>query len=326
MSQSNKAAIELPEDIEIVGPGQMLAEARKKMGLSVQDVAEKLNFRLALVNNIEKDVFDKTLPATFNRGYLKNYAKLVAVAEEDILASYEMISVAEQQGAEMQSFSKQTEKQAENNRLMWISYLILAVLIGSTLMWWLQESTSTPIGAVEQNINNNTAPVIESTDATPQENIDTTNLAANAELDVVDVADTPIETTEKPAETLITFADTLVQTPSTDNNTALTAEIQPVTTLNTSQNEQQNIEAKPTNVRFTFSGDCWVNIYDATGERIAWGIKKSGYEMNITGQAPFNVTLGKPELVAINMNGTAIDMSQFNRGNIAKFTLPLTLN
>jgi cytoskeleton protein RodZ len=45
--------------------------------------------------------------------------------------------------------------------------------------------------------------------------------------------------------------------------------------------------------------------------------------MSITGKAPFNVTLGKPELVAIKFNDNVINMSQFNRGNIAKFSLPL---
>ncbi|MBL4822572.1 MAG: DUF4115 domain-containing protein, partial [Colwellia sp.] len=75
---------------------------------------------------------------------------------------------------------------------------------------------------------------------------------------------------------------------------------------------------------FTFSGDCWVNIYDATGERIAWGVKKLGYVMTITGKAPFKVTLGKPELAEIYFNDTPVDMLSFNAGNIAKFTLPLT--
>jgi cytoskeleton protein RodZ len=77
-------------------------------------------------------------------------------------------------------------------------------------------------------------------------------------------------------------------------------------------------------VVFTFSGDCWVNIYDATGERIAWGVKKLGYVMTITGKAPLKVTLGKPELAAIAFNGKQVDMSSFNVGNIAKFTLPLS--
>ncbi len=74
---------------------------------------------------------------------------------------------------------------------------------------------------------------------------------------------------------------------------------------------------------FTFSGDCWVNIFDATGERIAWGVKKSGYVMTIQGKPPLKVTLGKPELASIVFDAQLVDMSTFNVGNIAKFDLPL---
>ena len=110
-----------------VGPGRMLTEAREAIGLSQQQVADKLNFRTTLVQNIEADKFDLNLPAAFNRGYLKNYAKLVNVAHEGILNSYDQLGVAQRQCAEMQSFSKGTEKQAEHNMLMWITYFILAL-------------------------------------------------------------------------------------------------------------------------------------------------------------------------------------------------------
>ena len=46
--------------------------------------------------------------------------------------------------------------------------------------------------------------------------------------------------------------------------------------------------------------------------------------MKISGQAPFSITLGKPELVAIDYNDLAVDMTGFNAGNIAKFSLPMT--
>ena len=85
----------------------------------------------------------------------------------------------------------------------------------------------------------------------------------------------------------------------------------------------ESIASLVANVVFTFSGDCWVNIYDATGERIAWGVKKSGYVMQISGQAPFSITLGKPELVQIDYNDVPVDMTAFNAGNIAKFSLPM---
>lgn len=133
---------ELSEDMEVMGPGQILSDARKKMGLSQEDVAIKLNFRTTLVNEIENEVFDTSMPETFNRGYLRNYAKLVNVSQEDVMASYEQLNVAKTQASELQSFSKGTEKLAESNRIMWISYLILAILIGSTVVWWMQNNTA----------------------------------------------------------------------------------------------------------------------------------------------------------------------------------------
>ncbi|MEW6982346.1 RodZ domain-containing protein [Colwelliaceae bacterium 6471] len=282
---------ELPEDMEVVGPGQMLADARGACKLTQQEVADKLNFRVALVRDIEADRFDKSMPATYNRGYLRNYAKLVNIPVDDVLASYEMLEVAATQGAEMQSFSKITEKQAQNKRLMWSSYLILAALIASTVVWWLQDiksadvatSVSEPIKADEDT---------SSSSETVDENVDENLLS-----------DTPLPTEAELVEAPASIASTSVES----------------TQVSTEDNDSKTVNAV-----FRFSGDCWVNIYDASGERIAWGVKKSGYVMTISGLAPLKVTLGKPERVAISLDGQDIDMSAFNVGNIAKFSLPIT--
>ncbi len=44
--------------------------------------------------------------------------------------------------------------------------------------------------------------------------------------------------------------------------------------------------------------------------------------MELNATPPFTVTVGKPELVSITFNGSTVDMSKYNSGNIAKFTLP----
>lgn len=368
MSQDNNN--ELPEDIEVVSPGQMLAQARESLNMSQQTVADKLNFRVTLVKAIENDQFDKSLPATFNRGYLKNYAKLVEVSISDILASYESLNIAEKQGAELQSFSKQTEKQAESNRLMWVSYFILLLLIGSSIMWWVQdakknEATSAILGNESTNLTNTSNGNSAST-LVDEEKVDTAQQTIESDevnLDEASLKTSPTLDEEQAkveqqldAEKTTTLSETLkLQTPNTEltevneqDNAAENAEI----TLNNDDNIQPSVTelasesntavdlAQPVAIEdeiapeqlidygeiefaeFTFSGDCWVNIYDATGERIAWGIKKAGYVMNISGQAPFKVTLGKPELVSIEYQNEAFDMSQFSRGNIAKFSLP----
>jgi len=328
--QVSESAEELPaelsEDMEVMGPGQILAEARATMGLTQQDVADKLNFRITLVANIESEVFDTKLPETFNRGYLRNYAKLVNVSQDDILASYEQLNVAKTQASELQSFSKGTEKLAESNRIMWVSYLILAILIGASVVWWMQNPTSL-LGETKAV---QTATQVATIDKIETDSPQVTELVIDTPESIITPVEVSNSVTAEKTEEQLTVADELtlenkseVALPESEieNNDVNDTEAE---TESMPSDETVQPEVILTNVTFTFSGDCWVNISDATGERIAWGVKKLGYIMKISGQAPFNVTLGKPELVAINFADENIDMTQFNAGNIAKFTLPIT--
>jgi cytoskeleton protein RodZ len=294
---STKQMDELCEDMEVVGPGLMLSEARKKLLLSAEDVSKRLNFRTHLVDEIEKDIFDPLLPATFNRGYLRNYAKLVGVDIDEVLSAYDMLSVAEVQRSEMQSFSNLVEKKVEHSRLMWISYLIVALLVGLMVLWWFQEPKLS-VNLFEQ--------------LNPEQQ--TSNNASNLVNDKVD---------EKIDQKSIEES-TLPKTDAIETDSQKNVEVVAESQIESKVSVETELVADISTVVFTFSGDCWVNIYDATGERIAWGVKKLGYVMTITGKAPLKVTLGKPELAAIAFNGKQVDMSSFNVGNIAKFTLPLS--
>lgn len=325
-AEDPKQVDELCEDMEVVGPGLMLSEARKKLSLSVEEVSARLNFKTNLIENIEQDIFDQSLPATFNRGYLRNYAKLVSVDIGEVMSAYDMLGVAEVQRSEMQSFSNLTEKQAEHSRLMWFSYLIAAILFGLMVVWWVQE----PKLSVnlfdnvqkEQGISNETSEKVDL--STTTKNIVASDLtefeAAKSEEAKSDEAMKLAAHVEKIIEPVI--AEQSIEV-------VIENQIEPKAEGETQINNeaQVNIETELvpdiSTVVFTFSGDCWVNIYDATGERVAWGVKKSGYVMTVTGKAPLKVTLGKPELATIAFNGNQVDMSSFNAGNIAKFTLPL---
>ncbi len=298
---------ELSEDMEMVSPGAMLREARKALSLSQEHIASKLNFKIGLVRDIEQDIFDPTMPVTFNRGYLANYAKLVSVDVEDVLASYDALDAASIQRSEMLSFSKQTAKQAEHSRVMWLSYFIIAVLIGLTVLWWQQETSN------QKSTNSGELPSIELTDTQGNGSENDANVASIVDNKAaINEQDTDIhsdvETTDK-----LTVGQIEVSESAT--NTVVIAEP-----------TQKPKVPEVSKAVFTFSGDCWVNIYDATGKRIAWGIKKAGYVMTIQGKAPLRITVGKPELTSIVFNDEAVDMSPFNIGNIAKFTLPLSVD
>jgi cytoskeleton protein RodZ len=316
----NDEITELSEDMEVIGPGQMLLQARNQLGLSQQDIGNRLNLRVILLANIEADIYDASLPETFNRGYLRAYAKLVNISVEDVLASYEMLSVAKIQCAEMQSFSNITEKEAQNSRLMWVSYLIVALLIGSTVVWWVQE----------QGTNKKSPSNTPSSNISPSNVLSSTALSSKVTAESKSLPSTVqrTATTSEQAVATVEIAEvgSATREKTIDTKAGLVTEESAVTEENIANEEAESPPLTPSisQATFTFSGDCWVNIYDATGERVAWGVKKAGYVMSISGKAPFQVTVGKPELAVISFNGQDVDMSKFNSGNIAKFTLPLT--
>jgi len=307
---------DLGEAADQVSPGRMLKKAREIRGLSQQQVADKLNFRITLVQNIEVDKFDHSLPEAFNRGYLKNYAKLVNAAEAEVLTSYDQLGIAQRQCAQMQSFSKGREKQTEHNIVMWITYLILAVLVTATVVWWFQTPSEQPEPIVIDVVETSAA---ENNDSEP------VNLSAEQKANMLSRSantESSDGLTGMNKATTDTDAEQIVKAEMLD-----VEQIRSNLDLSDSQVDLNNDNAvnksELAHVVFTFAGDCWVNIYDATGERIAWGVKQSGYVMRISGQAPFSITLGRPELVQIDYNDVSIDMTAFNAGNIAKFSLPL---
>lgn len=309
MNQVN--VTELSEDIEVIGPGQMLSDAREQMNLSVEDVAVKLNFRICQVKDIEANIFDKATPETFTRGYLLNYAKLVGISSVDIIASYESLGVAEKHGAEMQSFSKITEKEAQHSRIMWLSYLIIIALVTLSVVYYFQEAKNQQKNTSSVNTEQSAEIIKEQ----QSEQLTTNN--ADAEKLSIDI----IEVTIPNQDEALHLSETSAQDAAVNST-------QPIDETKEQQQKFAIVESLEQSTMaqaiFTFAGDCWVNIHDSTGERIAYGIKKAGYVMELNAKAPFEVTVGKPELVSIILNGKTIDMSKYNSGNIAKFTLPET--
>jgi cytoskeleton protein RodZ len=327
----NKQLDELSEGMEMIGPGQILSEAREKASLTVEHIANRLNFKVKLVECIEQDIFNPKLPATYNRGYLRSYARLVNVDVSEVLSAYDMLDVAKVQRSEMQSFSNLTEKQAEHSRIMWLSYIIAAILFGLMIMWWLQE----PKQGADENVANEevvsvpASEVVNEAGSTEENNTEEESIELDDGSESIQIPSDIVEDTSEDVINQVSLDEDISNTDTLETQVSTSDEVvsenasnaAPVLAIEESIEENAAIDT----AIFTFSGDCWVNIFDATGERIAWGVKKSGYIMTVIGQAPLKITLGKPELADIEFNGEAIDLSEFNAGNIAKFTLPLTL-
>ncbi len=68
--------------------GEKLRQAREERGFSISEIAEQTRISSQYLQSIEEDDY-RTLPGgIFNKGFVKSYAKLVGVDEQEALADY----------------------------------------------------------------------------------------------------------------------------------------------------------------------------------------------------------------------------------------------
>lgn len=68
--------------------GVVLAEARQKSELSIDQIAAQTHIRPEYVAAIEKNAFESLPAAVFVKGFLQQYARLVGVDEQTVLALF----------------------------------------------------------------------------------------------------------------------------------------------------------------------------------------------------------------------------------------------
>ncbi|MCR3755941.1 MAG: transmembrane component of cytoskeleton [Sodalis sp. Psp] len=119
--------------------GRRLRQAREHMGLSQQSVAERLRLKVSTVRDIEEDHINPNLASTFLRGYIRSYARLVHVSEEELMPMMDkQTPVKASKVAPMQSFSLGKTRKKRDAWLMGFTWLILFMMIGLTGAWWWQ--------------------------------------------------------------------------------------------------------------------------------------------------------------------------------------------
>ncbi|MDO6837375.1 DUF4115 domain-containing protein [Pseudoalteromonas carrageenovora] len=272
--------------------GQILKKHREQANVSIETIAAPLKLSELQVQRLENDEFALLGPITFVKGYIKNYCRELKVDSAPIIAM--MPAPPEPtKPANMQSFSRRTEKEANDSRLMLFSYLILAIVIGSSALWFWQNAT--PIEEQTSNINVENSKMSERQAAQP------TVLQQEQQAQIDDESLLTPQSTPATSETL---------TPQT-----------PVEAVPAAQQEQST--GNLSTIVMNFNDESWVEIYDGEGEKVAFGVKKAGYKMTVSGTPPFSVVLGKHDVVSITLNGEPIDISSFPKNRLAKFKLPL---
>jgi len=287
MSDENDKAEEAIMNDEPEGPvgGERLAEARRRLQISVVEIAKELHLDDHKVRALECNDFEVLGAPVFAKGHLRKYAQLVRVDEADVIADYYQLERAS--GSSLVVPGRTRPRQMISLG-PWIATVVV-IAIAASGYWWFTSRETPPARPVTGEI----APL-------PQE--EETTAAQDTELPDQPVAIEPEVDAEPELE------------PELEPD--LEPDLEPMA-LPIAETDVLELS-----LSITYSGDCWTEITDASGRRLFFDLGKSGRTVNLTGEAPFTVLFGDAANVSLVVNGASFDIPARDlRGRTARLTI-----
>ena len=315
--------------------GERLRLAREQMGLTQQNVAERLCLKLSTVRDIEEDKSPADLASTFLRGYIRSYARLVHVPEDDLLPMMaKQAPVRAAKIAPMQSFSLGKRRKKRDGWLMIFTWLVAFVVIGLTGAWWWQNHKASQddlVSMADQNGSSDSGQSIPLGDTSTDSTSDSDTNAAGTPVDngagavtsQSSTAGSADNSTRAPVASSAPSGDNAVVSPSqapVDNAPPAATSPAPANSVAAGSMPTANAAVSqpagdPNAVVMNFKADCWLEVSDATGKKLFSGIQRSGGKLSLSGTPPYRLKIGAPRAVDVQYQNQPVDLSRFIRNN-----------
>ena len=263
------------------GCGARLRQAREAAGLTLEEVGQTLRMPVQVVKSLEAEQWDRLGAPVFVRGQLKSYARLLKVDLGEVLDQSRIGPVVPPQLVS-HTHTPRARRIAESLGRRALYVGITAVL-------------AVPVWFATRGHFDGTAP-------TPN----------TASLDVIPAAvavagsDAPAA---PPANTAAPAA--APATPSAPYLASLTPVPRP----------NAPAPAPAGALSLQFKGDSWVDIAAPDGSTVEKALVKSGETRTFSPGQVARMVLGNASAVEVQQAGTIVDLSPYQRANVARFTV-----
>ena len=308
-----------------------LIAARESLGISASALQRDLKLTSAVFSAIETGQLDQLGQPVFARGYIRNYCNRVGLDPEPFVDQYNLAlgerpvkrrsAIKSAGSATAGTVMKLNPRRASSLltllfRLVIIAAILAGVAFGASKINWSSLGLSGLFDGSESEEQQSTQalpPLVGESEGlsipiktTTQEPIDTVPDKAPEAIELPKPADTPDLEPKSAPVPVKTEQPQPIEQPVT--NEPLTA-----TPVNSEGADGLTIK---------FSDVSWLNIKDATGEALFNGLSKKGQDLEIKGQAPFSIVIGRANAVSsVTFDGSTVDLEPHTRKNVARLTL-----
>lgn len=297
--QDNEA--EQPVEVK-PSAGRMLVEARERLGLSIADVARQLRLSPRQIEALEADDYAKLPGKTFLRGFIRNYAKLLQLDPEPLLAGCQDAQPADQAIVVPTSRIEFGGKHrflpfSDRPRRLRPKFSIAIVVVVLLLSWGVYELIQwqqRPSPSEPAKLAN------ETTLALP-------------------LPQSQAESAVQPSEPLAAKQDAEpVPAPVLAPAEKKVAEPAPAPAQ---ASAPAPVAAGGKRLGFVFDGDAWVEVRDKSGKIIFSQLNPKGSQQTISGIPPFSLVVGNAAQVRLIYNDKQVDLAPYIKVDVARLTL-----
>jgi cytoskeleton protein RodZ len=313
-------ADELPPPLPVaeVRPGEQLRAAREAAGLSLDQVAQQLKLAQRQVKALEDENFAELPGRTFIRGFVRNYARLLGLDAQRLLAqlpdaahSPSLVSPTLHSTGSMIA-ELPSSAVARPNLARWLIPLALVgCIVAAAAYEWYRGGLAAP--------NESPRPVSAAPD---------TKTTASAAL----VLPNPLASEGRPAGAApANAAEKALPTANATMGPATPAASLPATAADvpataappgaTPSPAAPAPAATDAPLMLAYSGPSWTEIRDRTGTLLVSRLVAADAVEGVRGTPPFEVVLGNARAVTLTYRGQTIDLSAYTRQNVARLTL-----
>jgi cytoskeleton protein RodZ len=330
--------------------GNMLREGRERLGMSIGDVANQIKFAPRQIEALEADDF-KTMPeAAFLKGFVRSYGKLLQMDLDTLFAALPAAKVAMLSAAPAQNeLSFPNAQTARRQNYIWLGAALVFVIIalGFAISNSNSPAKSGKNAAVETAV---VLPAMEAVKELPVEPVVAASaveviapvvVAPVAIVSVAQVVEPKVDVpapvkqaevkpvTSPPIKVVKPVVKTIPAPVTPAPTKPIKVEAAPEKTMipiDTLLGTQPPIDtAANSNLRIVFGEESWAEIKEKNGKSLSSKINASGSELNLSGHAPYTVSISHAKSARLYYKGKQIDLSRyinkFSTSEVANLTL-----
>ena len=297
--QGNRSAAILPTSL-----GMMLREARERLGLSVADVAAQIKFAPRQIEALEADDYKHLPEATFLRGFVRSYAKILHLDAQSLLVALPKTKAdaAELMPAPVNVPFPVAHSPQRQNLILLGAALLLAVIAVGFVMWHF----TNPLKQFK-------VAKIETTVSLPAEMQTVPAPLAQKQNKIA-----PSDPDEPKLQSSVTAQQSPVPVTKTGAVKKTVSQAKPTDSL-----MDNDTTTQVTLIRLVFDEESWTEITDKNGKILSSKVNPRGSELKLKGHLPLSLVIGHATTTHLYQDGEPVELTSdvSSANDVARLTL-----